>query len=292
MNHSARTTNTDLSEYNFNRLTRLIHEYSGITILSAKRIMLEGRIGRRLNALELNGFQEYCDYLFSPRGMKEELTPMIDAVTTNKTDFFREPTHFDFLRDKAVPFLRKTHEAGITRKFNIWSSACSSGEEPYTMSMVLAEIAAADSRFQYAVYATDLSTKVLDIAQTAVYPHEIVEPIPLALRKKYLLKSRDKDQGLVKIAPMIQEKVHFRKLNLMDATYGMNHLMDVIFCRNVIIYFDRPTQEAIIHKLCSNLIPGGYLIMGHSETLTNMKMPLNYVAASVYQKPMRSAHES
>jgi chemotaxis protein methyltransferase CheR len=292
MNHSARTTNIGLSEHDFNRLTRLIHEYSGITIVAAKRIMLEGRIGRRVNALELNGFREYCDYLFSSRGMQEELTPMIDAVSTNKTDFFREPTHFDFLREKAVLSLRKTHDAGITRKFNIWSSACSSGEEPYTMSMVLAEIAATDSQFQYAVYATDISTRVLNIAQTAIYSHETVEPIPLALRKKYLLKSRDKDQGLVKIAPTIRDKVSFRKLNLMDATYGMKHPMDVIFCRNVIIYFDRPTQKAIIHKLCSNLIPGGYLIMGHSETLTNMKINLQYVAASAYQKPMQAAYES
>jgi chemotaxis protein methyltransferase CheR len=292
MTPSAVMKNHRLSEYDFNRLTRLIHEYSGITIAPVKQIMLEGRIGRRLNALGLNGFREYCEYLFSSQGMQKELTPMIDAVSTNKTDFFREPAHFDFLREKAVPYLRQTHGAGTTRKFSIWSSACSSGEEPYTMSMVLAEIAATDSRFQYAVYATDISTRVLDIAQTAVYAHEIVEPIPLGLRKKYLLKSRDKKQGLVKIAPMIRDKVSFRKLNLMDATYGMKHLMDVIFCRNVIIYFDRPTQEAIIHKLSNNLIPGGYLIMGHSETLTNMKMPLQYVAASVYQKPMQAVYES
>jgi chemotaxis protein methyltransferase CheR len=292
MTSLARTTNNSLSDHDFNRLSHLIHEYSGITLVSAKRIMLEGRIGRRLNALGMNGFREYCDYLFSPRGMREELAPMIDVVTTNKTDFFREPTHFIFLREKAVPSLSKTHGAGTTRKFNIWSSACSSGEEPYTMSIVLAEIAAMDSRFQYAVYATDISTRVLDLAQTAIYSNETVEPIPLALRKKYLLKSRDKDQGLVKIAPMIRDKVSFRKLNLMDATYGMKHLMDVIFCRNVIIYFDRPTQEDIIRKLCNNLIPGGYLIMGHSETLTNMKINLQYVAASVYQKPMQAADES
>jgi chemotaxis protein methyltransferase CheR len=292
MNHSAGITNTGLSEHDFNRLIRLIHEYSGITIVSAKRIMLEGRIRRRLNALGLNGFREYCDYLFSTQGMHDELTPMIDSVTTNKTDFFREPTHFDFLQNTAVPTLRKTHGAGTIRSFNIWSSACSSGEEPYTMSIVLAEIAANNSRFQYAVYATDISTRVLDIARTAVYPHETVEPIPLALRKKYLLKSRDKDQGLVKIAPMIRDKVSFRKLNLMDAAYGLKLPMDVIFCRNVIIYFDRPTQEEIIRKLCSNLIPGGYLIMGHSETLTNMKVQLEYVAASIYQKPAQADYES
>jgi chemotaxis protein methyltransferase CheR len=278
---------TGMSERDFQRLCRLIQERCGIQIVPGKRTLLEGRIGRRLNQLGLNSYREYCEYLFSLKGMAEELTPMIDAVTTNKTDFFREPYHFEFLRDKALPVLRKLYGAGASRKLNLWSAACSSGEEPYTLAMVLADLASCDHRLQFEILATDISTKVLDLARNAIYDRERVEPIPMTMRGKYLLKSRDPEKALVKIVPELRDKIVFRRLNLMDDNYLIQHPMDVIFCRNVIIYFDRPTQEQIINKLCSHLVPGGYLFMGHAETLTNMSVEVQCVAASTYQKSLK-----
>jgi chemotaxis protein methyltransferase CheR len=285
-NASMETAPACISPYDFQRLSQLIHERSGIRIMPAKKVLLEGRIGRRLNQLGMSGYHEYCEYLFSPQGMSEELTSMIDAIATNKTDFFREPWHFEFLRDRAIPALQRVYGSGSTRKLSMWSAACSTGEEPFTLAMVLADYAARHSGFQYEILATDISTKVLGLAQNSVYDDDRIEPVPMDMRKKYLLKSRDHEKKLVKIAPQIRRTVSFRRLNLMDETYDIPNIVDVIFCRNVIIYFDRETQERIINKLCHHLVPGGYLFMGHSETLTNMNVNVHYVGASTYQKPM------
>lgn len=275
-----------LSERDFRRLCRLIHDYCGIVLSSSKRTLLEGRINRRMSRLGLSGYRDYCEYLFSDQGMAQELLPMIDAVTTNKTDFFREPWHFKFLVDRAFQVLQKLYGAGTSRKFNVWSAACSSGEEPYTLAMVLADKAEANPQFNYEILATDISSKILDTARNAVYDHERVEPIPLAMRKKYLLRSRDHEKNLVKIHPALKDRISFLRLNLKDERYGIPHLMDAIFCRNVIIYFDRATQEQIINRLCRYLVPGGFLFMGHAESLSSMKVPLNYIEDSTYQKRM------
>jgi chemotaxis protein methyltransferase CheR len=248
--------------------------------------LLEGRINRRISRLGLSGYRDYCEFLFSRQGMMQELLPMIDAVTTNKTDFFREPWHFKFLAGRAFHVLQKLYGAGTSRKFNVWSAACSSGEEPYTLAMVLADKAEANPQFKYEILATDISSKILDAARNAVYNHDRAEPIPLAMRKKYLLRSRDHEKNLIKIHPALKDHISFFRLNLKDASYGLPHLMDAIFCRNVIIYFDRATQEQIVNRLCRNLVPGGFLFMGHAESLSSMKVPLNYIEDSTYQKRM------
>jgi chemotaxis protein methyltransferase CheR len=285
-NASLNHTPARMSGCDFQRLSQLIYDRSGIRIAPAKKVLLEGRIGRRLNQLGIAGYHEYCEYLFSPKGMSEELTSMIDVVATNKTDFFREPWHFEFLRDRALPILQNLYGVGRMRKFNSWSSACSTGEEPFTLAMVLADIAAENPGFQYEILATDISTRAIMLAKEGVYEEERIEPVPMAMRKRYLLKSRDREKRLVKIAPNLRQRILFRRLNLMDENYGIAGLMDVIFCRNVIIYFDRQTQERIIKKICRHLIPGGYLFMGHSETLANMNIDVQYVGASAYQKPL------
>lgn len=276
-----------MSERDFRRLGRLIQDYCGICLSPAKRTMLEGRIGRRLKPLGFTSYHDYCEFLFSAKGMAEELTPMIDAVTTNKTDFFREPWQFDFLRDNAVPELAQMYGAGISRRLNVWSVACSTGEEPYTLAMVLATASSGDGA-RFDILATDISSKVLEVARTAVYDEERIAPVPINMRKKHLLKSRDHEKGLVKIAPELRERVSFRKLNLMDSEYAIPSAMDVIFCRNVIIYFDRATQEKVINRLWNRLIPGGYLFTGHSENLSGMKFVAQPVAASTYRKPLRT----
>ena len=273
-----------LSEKAFRRLSELIHRECGIKMPAPKKIMLEARLRKRLRELGIKSFDAYCKYLFSPEGIRDELIRMIDVITTNKTDFFREPRHFDYLVQHALPELMRTYGAGIKRRLTVWSAGCSTGEEPYTIAMVLNEYREQCPSFQFMLLGTDISTKVLDRAVRAVYAEERVETVPQTLKKKYLLKSKAPKNRLVRIAPELREQVRFRRLNFMDGDFGMREPMDIIFCRNVIIYFDKPTQEKLINRLCSHLIPGGYLFMGHSETLNGLKVPLVSAGHMVYRK--------
>jgi chemotaxis protein methyltransferase CheR len=273
-----------MSEREFTRLSEFIYKTCGIKLPSGKRTMLEARLSKRLRVLGLKGYDAYCDYLFSDDGMHEELVSMIDLVTTNKTEFFRESPHFDYLARHAVPDLMRRHGAGMQRPFVIWSAGCSTGEEPYTLAMVLSELAAVHRGFRFLILATDISTRVLDAAKNAVYDEEKVGPVPDALRRKYLLRGKNAKSGLYRIVPELRELVRFRRLNFMDGDFGMREPMDVIFCRNVIIYFDRPTQERLLKRFCSHLFEGGYLFMGHSETVHGMDLPVTPVAPTVYRK--------
>jgi chemotaxis protein methyltransferase CheR len=270
-----------LTDEQFRRLSVFIHREFGINVES-KKVLLEGRLRKRLTHLRLATFGDYCAYLFSPAGHRDEMVYMIDAVATNKTEFFREPQQFDYLTQKALPSLAAG--AGPRWKLSAWSAASSTGEEPYTLGIVLSEYAAGRPGFDFSILATDISTRGLDHAATGIYDHERVGPVPLALRKKYLLKSKDASKNLAKIAPALREKVTFKRLNLMDAEFGIVDAMGVIFCRNVIIYFDRPTQAALIRKLFAQLIQGGYLFMGHSEVLGRIDVPLVSVGPSIYRK--------
>ncbi|MBI2353422.1 MAG: protein-glutamate O-methyltransferase [Deltaproteobacteria bacterium] len=272
-----------LKEREFNRFSAFIYDEVGIKMPPAKKTMLEARLQKRLKALGLATFEEYADYVFSSAGKADELIHLIDVVTTNKTDFFREPVHFDYLVKAAIPSLINDHEAGIRAPLRIWSAGCSTGEEPYTLAMVLAEFAAAHAGFRSSILASDISTQVLSTARSAIYAEDRVDTIPLQLKKKYLLKSRDRDKGLVRITPQLRSMVQFRRLNFMEE-FGMREQMEIIFCRNVIIYFDKPTQEQLLNRFCRQLVPGGFLFLGHSETLNGLNVPLTQVASTVYRK--------
>ncbi len=273
-----------ISDRDFSRLSEFIHDSCGIKITPAKKVMLETRLSKRLKNLCIHTFRDYCEYLFSPRGMQDELVHMIDMVTTNKTDFFREPSHFSYLADKAVPELVNLHEAGMRRALNVWSAGCSTGEEPYTIAMVLNGLKEKYNGFRYLVLATDISTKVLEMAHRAIYTDDRIEPIPDLLKRKYLLRGKNNQNGFVRIVPELRAAVNFRRLNFQEEDFGMREPMDIIFCRNVIIYFDRPTQEKLLKRFCNHLVPGGYVFMGHSETLQGMDLPLVPVATTVYRK--------
>jgi chemotaxis protein methyltransferase CheR len=270
-----------LSNRDFSRLKQFIYAECGIKITESKRIMLEARLQKRLRTVGVASFSQYCDYLFSPKGMEEELICMIDAITTNKTDFFREPVHFDYLVQKALPRFRQGH---ARRPIVLWSAGCSTGEEPYTLAIVMNEYARERQGTDYAILATDISTKVLEKAALAIYDEERIIPIPIELRKKYLLKSKDPENRVYRIVPELRERVTFRRLNFMDGDFGFQEPVDIIFCRNVIIYFDKPTQEKLLRKFCRYLSTDGYLFMGHSETLLGMDVPLCQVAPTVYRK--------
>ncbi len=273
-----------MSDKDFSRLGEFIHDSCGIKITPAKKVMLESRLGKRLKDLRIHTFRDYCEYLFSPQGMQEELVHMIDMVTTNKTDFFREPAHFSYLAEKAVPELINLYGAGSSRMLGVWSAGCSTGEEPYTIAMVLNDLTEKYRGFRYMVLATDISTKVLDIAKLGIYSADKVGPVPAPLKRRYVMTGKNSRRGMIRIVPEVRERVNFRRLNFMEGDFGMREPMDIIFCRNVIIYFDRSTQEKLLKRLCSHLVPGGYAFMGHSETLQGMDLPLVPVAPTVYRK--------
>jgi chemotaxis protein methyltransferase CheR len=277
---SARDEN--ISNADFARLRTLIYEQSGISLNADKKTMLELRIKRRLRSLSLESFGQYCDYLFGPHGEKDELIHLLDVVSTNKTDFFREPEHFDFLMRKAIPELMARNESG--RPLLLWSAGCSTGEEPYTLAMVLKDWEESHRGFRFKILATDLSTTVLARAARGVFSIEVVRPVPADLQRKYFMRSRDRDSKIVRVVPELRQLVEFRRLNFMDGDYGLSQKADVIFCRNVIIYFDRSTQEQIMQKLAAQLVPGGYAFVGHSETLHDMDLPLVSVAPALYRK--------
>jgi chemotaxis protein methyltransferase CheR len=268
----------------FTRLSDFIYAESGIKMPLSKKTMLEARLQKRLRAVGLGSFNEYCTYLFSPDGIANELVHMIDVVTTNKTEFFREPQHFSYLTEQVVPELTRATGAGMRRPFMLWSAACSSGEEPYTIAMVMDQYARKHPGFSFQVLGTDISTKVLDIAREGVYEDDRIEGIPQQLRRVYLMRSKDKTKPLVRIVPEIRTLVRFRRLNFMEEDFGMREKMDVIFCRNVLIYFDRPTQEMVINRLCGHLHSGGFLFTGHSETINGMAVPLRPTANTVSRR--------
>ena len=272
--------NSDL----FKKLSEFIYTESGIKMPLSKKTMLEARLQKRLRAMGITSFGEYCNYLFSPEGVANELIHMIDVVTTNKTDFFREPQHFEYLLEHVLPDLINTKGCGIRRPFMIWSAACSSGEEPYTLAMVLDEFSHKAPGFHYTVLGTDISTRMLDKAKGGIYDEERIEPVPFELRRKYLMRSKNREKRQVRIVPELRAQVKFRRLNFMDGDFGLREKMDVIFCRNVLIYFDRHTQEKVINRLCHHLIPGGYLFTGHSETISGMNVPLVTVANTVSRR--------
>jgi chemotaxis protein methyltransferase CheR len=275
-----------LTERDFARLSRFIHLECGIKMPLPKKVMLEARLKKRLRALGLESYEDYCDFLFSSEGMEQERLNMINVVTTNKTDFFREPGHFEYLVQNSLPELMRLCGAGTRKCFSVWSAGCSTGEEPYTLAMVLSEFAARTPGFNFSLLATDISTSVLERAVRGVYKEERVETVPVEFKRKYFMKSKDKGKGLVRVVPEVRELVKFRRLNFIDHDFGMRELQDIIFCRNVIIYFDRPTQEKVLGRICQHLIPGGYLFMGHSETLSSLDLPLVSVGPMVYRKPL------
>ncbi|RED26072.1 chemotaxis protein methyltransferase CheR [Rhodopseudomonas thermotolerans] len=272
-----------LSDRQFRSLAELIEDQVGIKMPNAKRLMLEGRLHKRVRALNYSGVGEYVDNLFDKQILEDELTHLIDVVTTNKTDFFREPQHFEFLKTVAVPELLKLP----SRKSNdlkIWSAACSTGMEAYTTAMVLDDMVRSGSRFQFRILGTDISTAVLRLAKAAIYNREVVAPVPAPFVGRYFLTSRDRSRDQVRVVPELRRLTHFTRMNLMDASYPVDRDVDVIFCRNVLIYFDRDTQRKVVEQLCSHLRPGGYLLVGHSESMIHSALPkLRQVQPTVFK---------
>jgi len=283
---NANTTESSMvmSSAIFDRFSAFIHKETGIKMGEKKRVMLQSRLLKRIRILKLNSFEEYYNYLFSSAGYEQEIADFIHEVTTNKTDFFREPIHFSYLMEQALPTLFSEGQCTFRSPLRVWSSACSTGEEPYTLAMFLSDYGSRNRGFSYTVLATDISTTVLRKAQEAVYDEHQIAPVPEPMRKRYFLHSKNRTTGLVRIVPELRSRVEFRWTNLKEPTLTRLEQMDVIFCRNVIIYFDQATQELVVNNLCDHLHPGGFLFMGHSENLNGLNVPLMQVAPTVYRK--------
>ena len=275
----------ELSPESFARLAQYITAELGIKMPDSKLMMVHSRLLRRVRELGLNSVEEYADYFFASSHAQER-EQFINTITTNKTDFFREPLHFDFLTRVAIPSIARGRAGSAGWALKVWSAGCSSGEEPYTLAMVLAEHSLLQPAFNYAILGTDISTRVLEQAREGIYPRTQVAPVPAEFLRKYVWRSRDTSDGLVRIVPELRRKITFHSLNFMDEDYQIRDAFDVVFFRNVMIYFDRPTQEAVINKICRNLIPGGYLFVGHSESLAGLDVSVKLVKTSVYRKPL------
>lgn len=268
-----------LTDKLFKQFSALVFQHAGIFLKPEKKELLNARIGKRLRQCQIASFQEYYDYVLNDKS-GEELIHLIDAVSTNFTSFYREKTHFDFL---ATSVLREFAARGMPGEFSVWSAACSSGEEPYTLSIVLNEFAAREPSFRFAIQATDISTKVLAIAQRGVYALDKVQTVPPELLRRYFQKGRGTSQGYVKVKKELSRPISFRRFNLMDS-YPWRAEIDVIFCRNVMIYFNRETQQQLVDKFYASLKPGGYLFIGHSESLTAINHRFTQVTTTGYKK--------
>ncbi len=277
-----KTDAIQLADRDFDFLCRVIYEQSRIRLGPDKKTLVTSRLAKRLRQLQLPDYHEYCELLRSPAG-DGELRFLIDRISTNHTHFFREMKHFDFLRDKVLSPWRAPAK-GHQEMFRIWSAACSSGEEPYSLAIHLAEHLAPAGPNTWQIEASDISTRVLEIAERGVYDGEKLGGISPELLHRYFQKGVRQWQGHFRIKEELRQRVGFHQLNLLKDDYPFARPFDVIFCRNVMIYFDRPTQETLIGRLSERLAPGGYLMVGHSESLSGIKHSLRLIQPAIYLK--------
>lgn len=272
-----------LADKDFDFLCRLVYERSRIHLGHDKKVLVASRLGKRLRQLQLPGYHAYCELLRSPDG-EAELRYLIDRISTNHTHFFREQKHFDFLRETVLPQWRA--RANSRREvFQVWSAACSSGDEPYSLAIELAEhLAPADSEL-WEIEASDISTRVLELARQGVYEAGRVAGVRQELLHRHFQQGVRDWEGHYRVRESLRRRVRFHQLNLLEARYPFAKQFQVIFCRNVMIYFDRPTQEALVGFLAEKLVPGGHLMVGHSESLSGVKHSLRLVQPSIYVKP-------
>lgn len=269
-----------MSKKDFNRLSEFITFKFGIKLPENKKVLLESRLRKRVLELGFESYSQYTNHLFTDDGLQNEIVEMIDRVSTNKTDFFREEQHFYFLKENILPrFYKNTPN----KKFKVWSAGCSSGEEAYTIAIVLEEFALENVGFDYEIMGTDISQSVLKKSAVAVYPEKRIDDISLSIKKKYFLRSKDRSKKNVKVIPYLRKKVRFFQLNLMEDNYSVFNEFDLIFCRNVLIYFDKKNQEKVVTKLAEHITSKGYLFIGHSESLVHFDSPFNCIQPTVYQ---------
>ncbi|MFP4381991.1 MAG: CheR family methyltransferase [Candidatus Sumerlaeia bacterium] len=273
----------ELSDNLYRKFVKLVYDAAGISLGEAKRELVRSRLSKRLRTLGLASFEQYYQFLSKNDPEGNELVMMLDCISTNKTDFFREGQHFIFLRETILPTLMNKARHQGNKCIRIWSAGCSSGEEPYTLAMVLRDSLDPSVNWDCKILATDISTKVLHFAYEGIYEEQKAQAIPPQFRSAYFTREKTaKGTVVYRVKPEIRQMVTFRRLNLMNATFPFSGTFHIIFCRNVMIYFDKQTQEALVNRFYRYLSPGGYLFIGHSESLNSLKTPFQFVKPTIY----------
>lgn len=270
----TRQVNERLSLREFEQISELAFQNTGIDLRSGKQELVQARIGKKIRQGQFSSFKEYYQHVEND-DTGNELMALLDALTTNFTSFLREVAHFDLLRKTILP--------DIGGPIRIWSAACSTGEEPFTIAFSLLEELGSAGSSRIRILASDLSSRVLETAGRGIYQAERFSDCPPDWPRKYLLRGSGRHEGWYRVKPSVRSLIEFRRLNLME-TFRPAQLFHVIFCRNVMIYFDKPTQEQVVNRLAGCLEPGGYLLIGHSESLTGLNHPYDYVKPAVYRK--------
>jgi chemotaxis protein methyltransferase CheR len=279
LNHSGNAfSEHELTQVDFEKISRLIYEQSGIALHEGKKELVRARLGKRLRQGRFKSFREYYQFVVQDE-TGAELVYLLDSVSTNLTSFFREQGHFDYLQNDLLPRWR-TARPGRDKRLAIWSAGCSSGEEVYSIAMILLETL---KNWDIRILASDISTRVLKKAAAGIYEMERIRTIPPAIVKKYFLRGENNWRDHVKIKNFVKALVTFKRVNLMEP-FSFSQAFDCIFCRNVMIYFDKKTQEALVNRFYQNLQPEGVLFIGHSESLTGIHHPFRYLRPAVYQR--------
>jgi len=276
-----------LSDDEFHKISKIIYQETRIIMGDHKKALVTSRLSKRIKALNVHSFTNYINYLSSAGG-NEELVNFVNSVTTNKTDFFRENKHFEYMKSTFLPNWEKLYKEGKAKNLRIWSAACSSGEEPYSILMTLHEyFGNRFNDYDIKVLATDIDTNVLAHGDKGIYKEEVVLPIDNNLLKKYFFRSKlvnAMDERKYKVKDILKKNVYYRSLNFKDDDYDIHSEFDLIFCRNVIIYFDKEFQKHLFCKLYGYMKSESFIFIGHSETLFNLSDKFEYVASNIYKK--------
>ncbi|OHB55435.1 MAG: hypothetical protein A2Y12_11745 [Planctomycetes bacterium GWF2_42_9] len=271
-----------LTEADFLKVSQLVYDHCGINLHDGKKELVRARLAKRLRKGNFKTFSDYIDYVLRDSS-GVEFSLLIDSLSTNLTSFYRENQHFDFLKSNLLPELKKKKEAKGSRKIRAWSAGCSSGEEPYTLAITLLDALEYETDWDVKVLASDISTTILDKAKTGIYEAKRVDPVPAALRHKYMKISHQYGEKYYQVGEKLKSTVIFRYVNLM-ADWPIGGPIDFIFCRNVMIYFDKPTQQRLVERFYNILDTGGMLFTGHSESLTGINHKFKYVRPTIYAK--------
>ena len=275
--------NIELSDKDFRKISDMVYKHCKINLHSGKKELVRARLAKRIRLGKFKNFPEYIKHVLDDESGKE-FSVLIDSLSTNLTSFFREPQHFKFLQEKFLPTIMNKKQNQSDFRIRAWSAGCSSGEEPYTISIVLNEAIQGRGRWDVKVLATDISTRMLDSARTGIYDSQRVQPVPAMQKQKYLIPRNNKGDNTYEVNSILKNTITFRYLNLME-NWPFKGPMDFIFCRNVMIYFDKPTQQRLIGRYWDTLAPGGILFTGHSESLTGIEHKFKYVQPTIYMKP-------
>lgn len=271
-----------MRDQEFEIIRDIVYRRSRIHLGPDKRDLVSTRLGKRLRATNSHSLGDYCRLLQSP-GAEEELNNLVDVISTNHTFFFREQAHFDFMKQSALPELTARMTAERRSRFNVWSAASSSGEEAYSIAITLATHL---PHIPWHIEGTDISHRILEVAKRAVYDEETVRNLSEPIVRAYFQRGFGPQLGFLRVKAELRNHVNFSQLNLLESEPPLAEPFQIIFCRNVMIYFDRPTQEELVARLTRRLVPGGYLFVGHSESLTSIKHTLRAIRPAVYQRPL------